>query len=170
MNDPTKLDEIRAKALCGLFHRENYLSTASSIYLEMRWKSFIPEARAIRAADEAAGLVTVQGWQLIGTAPKDGSPSIFFSPGNKNAEPVGARKSHIKVDRFSKDWPAARLQWPEAPYTHWMHLPPPPVAQVEPCPVCDGSGKSYGLPQTAPCGRCDGTGKREASSLQLEEE
>lgn len=70
-------------------------------------------------------------WHPISTAPRDGTRAIFYSPGHPNANNENAREPHYRVDAFSPRWPRAMYQLPEAPYTHWQPLPPPPA------PTCD---------------------------------
>lgn len=68
----------------------------------------------------------VGGWQPIETAPRDGTPCLFFQKGNKGSMHPRARADEVKVDLFSPRWPKAQFQLPEAPYTHWMPRPAAP--------------------------------------------
>jgi len=74
-----------------------------------------------------AALAAMNQWQPIETAPKDGTWCLFFQPENKKAMMPKAKRQRCSVDAFDKEWPKARYQMPETPYTHWMPLPEPPV-------------------------------------------
>lgn len=65
-------------------------------------------------------------WQPIDTAPRDGTECLYYTPGKPDASIKAARRSRMVVDKFSAEWPKAMHQYPEAPYTHWMTLPPKP--------------------------------------------
>ena len=73
-----------------------------------------------------------EGWQPIETAP-DNELIECYSPGNPNAvmgyprKPYKANDCRSKNNTFYDRWGE---EWPEAPYTHWRPLPPPP----EPAP------------------------------------
>ena len=64
-------------------------------------------------------------WQDISTAPR-GVACLFYSHGRRSAGNENARDPHMRIDAFSDRWPRGRHQYPEAPYTHWMPLPPAP--------------------------------------------
>lgn len=74
------------------------------------------------------GIAPSAEWLTIETAPKDGTKCLFFAPGNPRASNFNACIDQIRVDHFEAEWPRARHQLPEAPYTHWMPLPSPPNA------------------------------------------
>lgn len=91
------------------------------------------EMLAVAKGEQPAASITVKGhkyvpaeWQPVTTAPRDGTDCLFYSPGNKHANNKNATDPHMRVDAFSERWPRAWKQLPEAPYTHWMPLPPPP--------------------------------------------
>ncbi len=66
-------------------------------------------------------------WQPIESAPRNTEePYVCYSPGNNKAHNQYAREPYYHIDGFSDRWPNGRNQYPEAPYTHWMQLPPPP--------------------------------------------
>jgi hypothetical protein len=80
-------------------------------------------------------------WQSIETAPRDGTPCLFYSPGKKRASNQNADAPYYRVDSFSPKWPSAHFQYPEAPYTYWLPLPEPPTTRE---PIQHGS--SIGFP------------------------
>lgn len=60
-------------------------------------------------------------------APKDETPCLFYAPGNPKATMRRARTDAIRVDRRRVKYGRKYAgMMPEAPYTHWRHLPPPP--------------------------------------------
>lgn len=66
-------------------------------------------------------------WQLIETAPKDGTKILTFCPGNPRAEWPVNRKDRIAVNEWrGTTWYRTSS---EAPPTHWMPLPPYPGAE-----------------------------------------
>ena len=75
---------------------------------------------------------SVNGWQPIATAPKDGSKVLVWSP-RYGGNPVIARWSD---DRYAKK-PIPRFQTTDRAYgardlfdaTHWQPLPAPPEAE-----------------------------------------
>lgn len=84
------------------------------------------EARkaAVRAMrDEEMGLAKLRP---IKGAPPRNAPYLFWSPGDPHANNPNAQKPYFKVDEFNDRWPRGHHQFPEAPYTHWMPLPPTP--------------------------------------------
>jgi hypothetical protein len=66
------------------------------------------------------------GWEPIESAPRDGTRCLYYSPGNPKANNENARRPYFRVDMFSDKWPRSLHQYPEAPYSHFMPLPPPP--------------------------------------------
>lgn len=120
--DKGKMVEAVAQAVCCL--------TGCRMLAEVQCAghAFAPEATAALAAIEAQGLMVVQGWRDIASAPRDGS--LFLA-----ARFTGAKRNHdglMQVDRWhcrkrgdsynglgkfnEQFWPA----------THWMHLPASP--------------------------------------------
>lgn len=85
---------------------------------------------------------SLQGWQLIETAPKDGTRVLCWIP---------ARREKSKSYQCVCRWYSPDLAWQTSPYchdvepTHWMPLPPPPKVsrgyrfEVEPEVVGDGT-------------------------------
>ena len=66
-------------------------------------------------------------WQPIETAPRDGTHALFYAAGNPKADVMRARLPRIRVDHWSSEYRAFYRQLPEAPYSHWMRLPEPPL-------------------------------------------
>ena len=67
-------------------------------------------------------------WQDIAIAPRDGTKFLAFQPGKSGACVVRARTDAMRVDFYRQ--PQADVCWqelPEARYSHWMPLPPPPT-------------------------------------------
>lgn len=65
-------------------------------------------------------------WQPIETAPRDGTPALFFQKGNPTAIVGRARADEMRVDHKPRHTKMFWRELPEARYTHWMPLPEPP--------------------------------------------
>ena len=80
-----------------------------------------------RQSTEARMAAAVE-WQDIAIAPRDGTTFLAFQPGKSGACVVRARTDAMRVDFYRQ--PQADVCWqelPEARYSHWMPLPPPPA-------------------------------------------
>lgn len=65
-------------------------------------------------------------WQPIETAPNSFDEILCFAPANKGAWNENARQNQWRVDHKQTNGRFYKML-PEAPYTHWMPLPPPPT-------------------------------------------
>ena len=89
--------------------------------------AYTPTVTIIRHKARAAIAAMGDGWQDIGSAPRDGTLCLFFAPGRNKAKYIErAKRQMTVVDAFSPQWVNGKYQLPENPYTHWRPLPKPP--------------------------------------------
>jgi hypothetical protein len=85
------------------------------------WHSAVPAAQAALAAQEALGLVLVQGWQPIESAPRDGGHIDVWANGLRYADAYWDGEGFAVLDSTGY---GVEVEHP----THWMPLPASPIA------------------------------------------
>lgn len=128
---PTNLLEGVARALCAINFAKNGCEGEFGT-VDDCWWSFVDEAQAIFSHIEEKGLVLLQGWQPIKTAPKNRTIDLWvvWSDGDARRKP----------DSF---WNDAQQSWQVGNFclsqfmdkgvraTHWMLPPPAPAALTQ---------------------------------------
>jgi hypothetical protein len=83
-------------------------------------------ARSILAALEDAGMVVVQGWQDIASAPRDNNTFIGFDE-RDGVYPCRGLQIGSEVYFENLAWVDRDGDYQTACPTHWMPLPTPPI-------------------------------------------
>jgi hypothetical protein len=113
---PTRDDVIEAIARGICVARYGHLRG-----YEGREAQYHKEAQATLAAQEALGLVLVQGWQPIESAPRDGGHIDVWANGLRYADAYWDGEGFAVLDSTGY---GVEVEHP----THWMPLPASPIA------------------------------------------
>jgi hypothetical protein len=90
------------------------------------------ESAILQYAERLASRTTIQTWQPIETAPKDGTSILgYWATGGKHDCSMYACKYVSGHPSLRQGWWQTNEDYPTSPPTHWMPLPPPPLSQVQ---------------------------------------